>query len=97
MQGDLCKSALQMYEMSIGSYPTTAQGLQALRTAPQELANPSKWDGPYLDRDIPRDPWDTPYQYCSPGIHNPKSFDVWSFGPDGTNGTPDDIGNWQGP
>jgi len=93
-QVDLCKSAIQVYEMSIGSYPSTTQGLQALRTAPQDLPDPSKWDGPYLDRDVPRDPWGNPFQYAMPGQHNRDSFDVWSFGPDCANGTPDDIGNW---
>jgi len=58
------------------------------------LPNPSKWDGPYLDRDVPKDPWGNPYQYGSPGPYNPDSFDVWSLGPDGVNGTQDDIGNW---
>ena len=47
-----------------------------------------------MDSDVPLDPWDNPYQYMSPGIHNPDGFDVWSFGPDGINGTQDDIGNW---
>ena len=56
--------------------------------------NPSKWEGPYLDSDLPLDPWDNPYQYVSPGIHNPDGFDIWSYGPDGINGTEDDIGNW---
>ena len=90
----LLKTPLQMYQVSIGSYPTTAQGLEALRVAPADLLNPSKWEGPYLESDVALDPWDNPYQYVSPGIHNPDSFDLWSFGPDGVNGTDDDIGNW---
>jgi general secretion pathway protein G len=94
-QVGLCKSALQMYDMSVGNYPTTAQGLPALRVRPQDLPDPSKWDGPYLDSDVPRDPWGNFFQYACPGTHNPDSFDVWSLGPDGANGTPDDIGNWQ--
>ena len=93
-QVDLCNSAMKMYELAIGTYPSTAQGFQALRYKPQDLADPSKWDGPYLDRDVPKDPWGNPYQYAMPGNHNPDGFDVWSFGPDGMNGTPDDIGNW---
>lgn len=95
MQVDLCNSAFKMYELAIGSYPSTTQGFQALRFKPQDLADSSKWDGPYLDRDVPKDPWGNPYQYAYPGTHNgPDGFDVWSFGPDMTNGTPDDIGNW---
>jgi len=93
-QVGLLRTPLQAYQLSIGSYPTTAQGLQALRYAPSDLPNPSKWDGVYLESDVPLDPWDNPYQYISPGIHNPDGFDVWSFGPDGINGTQDDIGNW---
>jgi general secretion pathway protein G len=93
-QVSLCETALDQFQLSIGSYPSTTQGLQALRIAPQDLLNPSKWDGPYLKKDLPKDPWGNPYQYVCPGIHNPDSFDVWSLGPDGANGTPDDIGNW---
>jgi len=89
------KTPLQAYQLSIGNFPTTAQGLQALRTPPSDLPNPAKWDGPYLDGDVPLDPWDNPYQYMCPGVHNPDGFDVWSLGPDGINGTQDDIGNWK--
>jgi general secretion pathway protein G len=91
-QVGLLKTPLHAYQLSIGSYPTT---LQALRTPPPDLPNVSKWDGPYLDSDVPLDPWGNPYQYVSPGVHNPDSFDVWSLGPDGVNGTQDDIGNWK--
>jgi general secretion pathway protein G len=87
----LLKSAIATYEGTVNAFPTN---LQALRTCPQDLPDPTKWAGPYLDTDIPLDPWDNPYQYAYPGQHNPDSFDVWSFGPDRVNGTPDDIGNW---
>jgi general secretion pathway protein G len=90
----LFKTPIQMYQMAIGSFPTTTQGLDALRSAPGDLPNPAKWDGPYLDSPVPLDPWDKPYQYVSPGTRNPDGYDVWSFGPDGVNGTDDDIGNW---
>jgi general secretion pathway protein G len=91
----LFKTPIQMYQMAIGSFPTTAQGLDSLRAAPGDLPNPAKWDGPYLDKEVPLDPWDKPYQYASPGSHNPDGYDVWSSGPDGVNGTDDDIGNWE--
>jgi general secretion pathway protein G len=65
-----------------------------LRAAPSDLANPAKWDGPYLDKTVPADPWGKPYQYASPGTHNADGYDVWSNGPDGVSGTDDDIGNW---
>jgi general secretion pathway protein G len=90
----LFKTPLQMFQMSIGAYPTTTQGLEALRAAPGDLANPAKWDGPYLEAAVPLDPWDHAYIYASPGTHNTDSYDVWSCGPDGVSGTEDDIGNW---
>jgi general secretion pathway protein G len=93
-QVGLFKSAMQSYWVSIGSYPTTAQGLAALRMPPQDLPDRSKYDGPYLDTDPPKDPWGNPYQYVCPGGKNQDSFDVWSMGPDRANGTADDIGNW---
>jgi general secretion pathway protein G len=89
------KTPLQAYQLSIGNFPSTAQGLQALRNPPPDLPNQAKWDGPYIDSDVPLDPWDNPYQYMSPGVRNPDGFDLWSFGPDGMNGTQDDIGNWK--
>jgi general secretion pathway protein G len=91
----LLQPALKMYFLHMKQYPSTGAGLEALRTAPGELANPAKWQGPYLESPIPLDPWDRPYMYASPGAHNPDSFDVWSLGPDGADGTADDIGNWQ--
>ncbi len=85
---------LEMYHLNINSYPTTSQGLAALESAPGDLANAAKWQGPYLDKAVPLDPWDNQYQYMSPGNRNPDSFDIWSFGPDGVDNSADDIGNW---
>ncbi len=85
---------LEMFRLNISSYPTSSQGLTALEAAPGDLANAAKWQGPYLNKPIPLDPWDNPYQYMSPGSRNPDSFDIWSFGPDGVDSTADDIGNW---
>jgi general secretion pathway protein G len=93
-QVGLFKSPLQMYEESVGSLPTTSQGLNALRRSPGDLPNNGKWDGPYLESEVPQDPWGHQYQYASPGSHNSDSYDVWSPGPDGVSGTSDDIGNW---
>ncbi|MFZ1935995.1 MAG: type II secretion system major pseudopilin GspG [Thermoguttaceae bacterium] len=90
-QVGLIETAIQTYEASVNSYPSN---LQALRVQPADLPDPTKWAGPYLYHDIPLDPWGHPYQYACPGRHNPDSFDVWSLGPDGADGTPDDIGNW---
>lgn len=83
-----------MYQLNMSDYPTSEEGLEALRQAPSGSGS-SKWDGPYLEGRIPVDPWDNPYQYQSPGKNNPHSYDIWSFGPDRSDGTDDDIGNWE--
>jgi general secretion pathway protein G len=69
--------ALDQYRLDVGSYPTTEQGLIALRTAPQQVA---RWQGPYLKRDIPDDPWGHPYIYRRPGQHG--EYDLVSLGAD---------------
>jgi general secretion pathway protein G len=93
-QVGLLKTPLNTYFLDMNEYPTTAQGLDALRRAPSDVANPAKWGGPYLDQDLPPDPWGRPYQYAYPGTRNVDSFDIWSLGPDGQDGTADDVGNW---
>ncbi len=89
------EQCLASFEADCGRYPTTAEGLEALRT-PQ--ASIKGWKGPYLTKDVPNDPWANPYQYRSPGQHGvagqTSTFDIWSNGPDGQEGTPDDIQNW---
>jgi general secretion pathway protein G len=82
------KTPLSIYQMDIGSYPDNNQGLQALRVAPPDLVDVTKWNGPYLSSDIPPDPWENPYQYeqLSTG-----GYRVFSSGPDGQLGTDDDI------
>lgn len=85
--------ALDTYELDNGAYPTTAQGLEALRSKPTS-PEPKNWKGPYLKSDIPHDPWGNPYLYKSPGAHNADSYDLSSNGPDGSEGTEDDITNW---
>ncbi len=88
------ETALDAYSLDVGMYPTTNEGLQALRYPPADIPNPTAWAGPYLKRDIPLDPWNRPYIYVYPGRHNPDSYDVYSLGPYGQDGTPDNIGNW---
>ena len=84
---------LTAYRIDMGDYPTTAEGLQALVTPPASKAD--RWRGPYLqDGKLPVDTWGEPYQYRYPGTHNKNGYDVWSKGPDKTDGTDDDIGNW---
>ncbi|MGB0369779.1 MAG: type II secretion system major pseudopilin GspG [Opitutales bacterium] len=86
------KVPLTMYKKDIGTYPTSEEGLRALVTAPAGKAG--RWRGPYMET-LPNDPWNTPYNYKSPGTNNPRGYDVWSSGPDLQSGTADDIGNWQ--
>lgn len=91
---DTMKAPLTSYRIHMGSYPTTAQGLQALLTAPDGASD--RWKGPYLDTSgnkLPVDPWQHPYQYRYPGTKNPEKYDLYSYGPDGVE-SGDDIGNW---
>ncbi len=83
-------TAIRLYEIDNGRFPPA---LQALLTAPAEAMN---WRGPYLEKGIPRDPWQREYQYRLPGTKNPHGFDLWSLGPDGVESN-DDIGNWAQP
>lgn len=84
--------ALDTYRLDVGHYPTTEQGLAALNRQPDSEA---KWQGPYLAKGVPADPWGRPYQYRYPGEHG--DYDVWSLGSDGVAGGQDaesDVGNW---
>ncbi|OYY61825.1 MAG: type II secretion system protein GspG [Burkholderiales bacterium 28-67-8] len=86
------EKALQQYRLDVGSLPTTEQGLQALMTKP---ANVAKWDGPYLEKALPADPWGHPYVYVAPGEHS--EFDISSTGRDGRpggDGLDADVTNW---
>lgn len=84
--------ALDLFEVDNGRYPTTEEGLAALRTAPSAAP---RWKGPYLKRPVPPDPWRKPYVYRSPGQHNREDYDLFSYGPDGVEGGQDDITNWK--
>jgi general secretion pathway protein G len=86
------EKALDTYRLDVGRYPTTEQGLAVLVSRPQ---NEPKWNGPYLQKAVPFDPWGRPYQYKSPGDHG--EFDLWSFGKDGQpggSGEAADITSW---
>ncbi len=82
---------IDTFENDTTRFPTSEEGLSALVTAPSGVTN---WNGPYLKGGIPKDPWGNPFQYRQPGQHNPKDFDLFSFGADGREGN-DDIGNWE--
>ncbi len=83
--------ALDLFELDNGRYPTTQEGLNALRAQPPDAKN---WRGPYL-KQSPTDPWGRSYRYVYPGSHNPQDYDLFSVGPDGAEQTPDDVGNWE--
>lgn len=91
-QIDALEKALDQYRIDVGRYPSTEQGLPALNVAP---TGESRWDGPYLRKGVPDDPWGKPYQYRQPGEHG--EFDLYSFGPDGLpggEGAAADVTNW---
>lgn len=87
-------TALDAYELDNGRFPTTEQGLNALVKEPTSPPMPRKWKGPYLQKGITKDPWGGDYIFKSPGMHNPRSYDLISYGPDGKEGGSDDIVNW---
>lgn len=77
-QIDALSKALDAYRLDTGRYPTTEQGLEALVTKPNDE---SKWNGPYMQKKIPPDPWGRPYIYRTPG--QGADFDLASYGKDG--------------
>jgi general secretion pathway protein G len=91
-QIDGFEKALNTYRLDMGHFPSTAEGLEALNTAP---AGEIKWQGPYMSKAIPLDPWGRPYLYKSPGDHG--DFDIESYGSDGRpggEGNDADVGSW---
>ncbi len=89
--------ALDSYRLDNDRYPSTALGLQSLRLNPSTEDAPG-WRGPYVRKDIPLDPWNHPYVYRSPGVVNPSSYDLLSYGRDGVeggDGEDSDIVSWE--
>lgn len=80
-QIDAFEKALEQYRLDAGRYPPTELGLAALVQRPQ---NEPKWNGPYLKKDVPMDPWGKPYVYRFPGESG--DFDLISYGKDGQPG-----------
>lgn len=92
-QIDALEKALDTYRLDVGHYPSTEQGLGALQAAPGSEA---KWQGPYLKKAVPADPWGRQYLYKAPGEHG--EYDLLSYGKDGKQGGTGedaDITNWQ--
>ena len=91
-QVDAFEKGLDQYRLDVGRYPSSEQGLQALMAAP---AGESRWQGPYLRKAVPADPWGNAYRYRHPGEHG--EYDIFSYGADGQPGgdaTNADITNW---
>jgi general secretion pathway protein G len=79
------RKAIDVYRLDTGHYPTQESGLSVLSISP---ANEPKWQGPYLEKDLPVDPWGHPYMYRIPGEKN--DYDVFSYGKDGQPGGTDE-------
>jgi len=76
-------TALGIYKLNTGTFPTTEQGLAALRIKPADVA---QWNGPYLPQDVPKDPWGHDYVYRFPGEHETDEPDIVCLGADGQPG-----------
>ena len=91
-QIELLGQALDSYRLDTGYYPSTSEGLNALVTS----TGATGWDGPYLKKALPNDPWGKPYQYQSPGTHG--EYDIISYGADGApggEGENKDVASWE--
>jgi general secretion pathway protein G len=82
-QIDNLMTALGTYKLDTGTFPTTEQGLVALRVKPADV---NQWNGPYLPKDVPKDPWGRDYVYRFPGEHQPDEPEIMSLGADGQPG-----------
>jgi general secretion pathway protein G len=99
-QIDAFAVALGAYRLDNDVYPTTEQGLAALREQPGGSEPPRNWRGPYLEKVIGRDPWGHDYVYLAPGRVNANGFDLYSLGRDGRiggTGEDADLTSWGGP
>lgn len=86
--------ALKLFRLDVGRYPTSEEGLDALRVNTGNIPN---WNGPYTEKEIPKDPWNSSYVYICPGQHG--EYDLLSYGADnaeGGEGDNADIVNWKG-
>jgi general secretion pathway protein G len=94
----LLRACLQRYVLDMKEFPSTEQGLKALVEKSSDLseAKAKRWDGPYTESgELPKDPWGNGFQYEYPPKHGTADFpDMWSMGPDGEDGTEDDIVSW---
>ena len=87
------KTALGSFERACGRFPTSAEGLRALIERPAGLPETAEWERFLDEQNVPKDPWQNDYIYRCPGTVNTDDYDLLSAGPDGREGTDDDIGN----
>jgi len=95
-QIEMLMSAMDAFRLDVGRYPTQQEGLSALAANPGSGAGLDKWDGPYLKKAVPNDPWGNPYLYRNPGEHG--EVDIYSYGQDKQPGGEKenaDIGSWE--
>jgi general secretion pathway protein G len=94
----LLRQCLQRYALDMKEFPTTEQGLKALIQCPADVKESvaSRWNGPYTEGgELPKDPWGNDYQYEYPPTRGSGDYpDIWSWGPDGEDGTADDVCSW---
>jgi general secretion pathway protein G len=91
-QIELIGQGLDHFRLDVGRYPTTQEGLNALMA----ITGIEKWDGPYLKKALPNDPWGKPFHYQSPGSHG--EYDLFSYGRDGAPGGESedkDVSSWE--
>ena len=98
VQMESLETAIKLYKLDNGNYPSTEQGLQALVDEPQTGSLPKKWrKGGYLEKGrVPKDPWGNQFVYLSPGVHG--DYDIISYGADGVPGGEEfnkDINSWE--
>lgn len=91
VQIDNFETAIEAFEIDVSRYPTSSEALEALIKEP---TNAEGWQGPYLKKGIPLDPWGKDYIYKIPGSYNEEGYDLYSMGPDRKTGGDDDIKNW---
>ena len=91
-QIEMLMTAMDSYRLDIGKYPSSQEGIEAL----VENTGSDKWAGPYLQKGVPKDPWDNEYNYENPGQNG--EIDIFSYGADGQSGGDGenaDVGSWQ--
>jgi len=90
-QVGMIKTAMNLYRLNMNKYP---EELSDLWEEPEDEDDAERWNEAYVE-EIGEDPWGNDYQYRAEGEKNTDSYDFWSNGPDGEEGTDDDIGNWK--